>query len=95
VREAGTGGVNYLPLTANIFVTMSKLKLPEMWIFLKKITKKNKKIKILDKRPGRDSNPGQKLRRLLGYPLPYRDNLTIIIVLPPLNICSFPDIRYT
>ena len=25
------------------------------------------------RRPGRDLNPGQKLRRLLGYPLPYRD----------------------
>jgi|WetSurMetagenome_2_1015567.scaffolds.fasta_scaffold44418_3 hypothetical protein len=24
-------------------------------------------------RPGRDLNPGQKLRRLLGCPLPYRD----------------------
>lgn len=27
-------------------------------------------------RPGRDLNPGQKLRRLLGYPLPYRDTRT-------------------
>jgi hypothetical protein len=25
------------------------------------------------KRPGRDLNPGQKLRRLLGCPLPHRD----------------------
>ncbi len=32
------------------------------------------------KRPGRDLNPGQKLRRLLGYPLPYRDTRT----------CAFP-----
>ena len=25
------------------------------------------------KRPGRDLNPGQKIRNLLGCPLPYRD----------------------
>ena len=29
-------------------------------------------------RPGRDLNPGQKLRRLLGCPLPYRDTEKII-----------------
>jgi hypothetical protein len=28
------------------------------------------------KRPGRDLNPGQKLRRLLGCPLPHRDVFT-------------------
>ncbi len=37
-----------------------------------RITMKDSKCKI-EKRPGRDLNPGQKLRRLLGYPLPYRD----------------------
>jgi hypothetical protein len=31
-------------------------------------------------RPGRDSNPGQKLRRLLGYPLPYRGTIVPYIV---------------
>ena len=35
-------------------------------IFLQNLNKKKR-------RPGRDLNPGQKLRRLLGCPLPHRD----------------------
>lgn len=30
-------------------------------------------------RPGRDLNPGQKLRKLLGYPLPYRDLFGVVL----------------
>ncbi len=43
-------------------------------------------------RPGRDLNPGQKLRRLLGCPLPYRDsdpmNPGKCVAVLTLNICS-------
>ena len=33
-----------------------------------------------NKRLGRDLNPGQKLRRLLGCPLPYRGTFTLLIL---------------
>lgn len=44
------------------------------------------KLKI-EKRPGRDLNPGQKLRRLLGCPLPYRD--TRLSVFPLITTLSW------
>jgi hypothetical protein len=40
---------------------------------------RNKFKRKSEKRPGRDLNPGQKLRRLLGCPLPYRGKRTFAI----------------
>jgi hypothetical protein len=36
------------------------------------VISRNRALNPKIERPGRDSNPGRKLRRLPGYPLPYR-----------------------
>jgi hypothetical protein len=42
-----------------------------------------------EKRPGRDLNPGQKIRNLLGCPLPHRDRRLITALLKRLSSLKY------
>lgn len=68
-KERGRGNCP-LPVAVEYMISPGLLERGEN--FLVPLRSKFEKSEL---RPGRDLNPGQKLRRLLGCPLPYRDTI--------------------